>query len=75
MLGSAPDAGLQNEQRLFITESSRFHVGIGCNAIEVHFCGRSEQVAPGTLGDERECEIETRYGNVSAKFPEVEVLA
>ena len=60
--GTRPMPGYKSEQCLLITESSRFHVGIGCNAIEIHRCCGAEQVAPVTLGDEGECEVQTGYG-------------
>jgi hypothetical protein len=44
--------GYKGKQCLLVTESRRFDTGIGGNALQIGDRRRSEQIAPGTLGNE-----------------------
>ncbi len=50
--------GHKIKQRLLATESNRFDGSVGGYAIQVQFCGRPEQIAPGPLGDKGEGKVQ-----------------
>src|ERR1700722_2247532 len=66
---ASPLPGDKPKQRLFAPKSLGFDRGVGRDAIQIEGCRRTEQVAPGPLGNEGEGDLQTEYPLTSAARP------